>query len=97
MVVVERRDGVVLVCPVGELDLATAPALERVLEALMAEAPAVELDLSGLVFADCAGLRPVRRALHSASFTRLRISGARPHLRRVLELTGLQESPPVLR
>jgi hypothetical protein len=31
-VVVEHIDGSVLVCPVGELHLATAPILERVLE-----------------------------------------------------------------
>jgi anti-anti-sigma regulatory factor len=39
-VVVEHIDGTVLVCPVGELDLATAPILERVLETLVADPPA---------------------------------------------------------
>ena len=39
-VVVEHIDGTVLVCPVGELDLAIAPILERVLETLVADPPA---------------------------------------------------------
>ena len=90
-VVVEHIDGTVLVCPVGELDLATAPILERVLETLVADPPAIELDLSGITFVDCAGLRPIREALQRASpsSTRVRVSGARPMVRRVLELTGL--------
>jgi anti-anti-sigma factor len=97
-VVVEHIDGTVLVCPVGELDLATAPILERVLETLVADPPAIELDLSGITFVDCAGLRPIREALQRAShsLTRVRVSGARPMVRRVLELTGLDvASAPV--
>jgi anti-anti-sigma factor len=91
-VVVEHLDGTVLVCPVGELDLAAAPVLEQVLDTLVGSPPAVELDLSGIVFADCAGLRPIRAAVGRAphSSTRLRVSGARPNVRRVLALTGLQ-------
>jgi anti-sigma B factor antagonist len=97
-VVVEHIDGTVLVCPVGELDLATAPILERVLETLVADPPAIELDLSGITFVDCAGLRPIREALRRASpsSTRVRVSEARPTVRRVLELTGLDvASAPV--
>jgi anti-anti-sigma factor len=92
-VVVEHLDGIVLVCPVGELDLATAPALERVLETLVGGPPVIEVDLSGLTFVDCAGLGPLRRALQVApqSFTQMRLSAARPIVRRVLQLTGLSE------
>jgi anti-sigma B factor antagonist len=90
-VVVEHLDGTVLVCPVGELDLATGPILEQVLETLVGGPPAIELDLTGITFVDCAGLRPIRQALGRAtqSLTQVRISGARPTVRRVLELTGL--------
>ena len=89
-VVVEHLDGTVLVCPVGELDLATAPVLERVLDTLVGRPPTVELDLTGLTFVDCAGLRPIRQVLVRAdSFTRVRVSGACPHVQRVLRMTGL--------
>jgi anti-sigma B factor antagonist len=92
-VVVEHLDGAVLVCPVGELDLATAPVLEQVLETFVGGPPAIDLDLSGLTFVDRAGLRPVRRALQRAprAFTSVRLSSARPNVRRVLERTGLRE------
>ena len=90
-VVVEHLDGTVLVRPVGELDLATAPLLERVLETLVGAPPAIELDLTGLTFVDCAGFRPIRQVLNraSASFTRVRMCGASPQVQRVLRLTGL--------
>jgi anti-sigma B factor antagonist len=92
-VVVEHLDGTALVCPVGELDLATAPVLEQVLETLVGGPLAIDLDLSGLTFVDCAGLRPLRRALQRAprSFTQVRLSAARPNVRRVLESTGLSQ------
>jgi anti-sigma B factor antagonist len=93
-VVVEHQDGRVLVCPVGELDVATAPVLERVLESLVGGPPAIELDLTGLAFVDCAGLRPIHQALGRAphSFTQVRLSGAHRRVQRVLELTGLGEA-----
>jgi len=96
-VVVEHLDGTVLVRPAGELDLATAPVLERVLETLVGSPPTIELDLSGLSFADCGGLRAIRRALRqsSDSCTRVRFSGARPAVQRVLDITGLGQHVPV--
>jgi anti-anti-sigma factor len=92
-VAVEHLGGTVVVCPIGELDLATAPELERVLDRLSTEPFAVELDLSGLTFVDCAGLVPIRTALRDASLLgrRVSLSGARPPVERVLDLTGLHE------
>jgi anti-anti-sigma factor len=93
-VVVEHLDGTVLVCPIGELDLATAPELERVLDGLASEPSTIEIDLSGLTFVDCAGLRPVREALRRGQSLgrHVRLSSARPGVvRRVLELTGLDD------
>ena len=97
-VAVEHLDGTVLVCPIGELDLATAPELERVLERLASEPSAIVLDLSGVTFADCAGLRPVREALcRGGSLGRhVRLSSPRPAVRRVLELAGLDEHPALI-
>ena len=92
-VAVEHLDGTVLVCPIGELDLETASTLERVLERLICGPLALEIDLSGVTFADCAGLRPIRQALRQGSYslTRVRLSGGAPAVQRVLELTGLHE------
>ncbi len=87
---VEHLDGTVLVCPIGELDLASAPELERVLEALITESSAVIVELSGLTFVDCAGLRPIQHAVRQGgSLAQVRLSGASPVVRRVLELCGL--------
>ena len=92
-VAVEHLDGTVVVCPVGELDLATAPELERVLNGLSGDASALLLDLSGLTFVDCAGLGPIREKVREAALLgrQVRMSGARPLVQRVLELTGLRE------
>jgi anti-anti-sigma factor len=92
-VAVEHLDGTVLVCPIGELDLATAPELERVLEGLASGPSTIVMDLSGLTFVDCAGLRPVREALRREQSLgrQVRISNARPAVRRVLEVTGLDD------
>jgi anti-anti-sigma factor len=98
-VVLEHLDGTVLVCPVGELDLATAPVLEEVLDSLVGGPQVIELELSGVTFADCAGLLPIRQALRRAphSLTRMRLSGARPPVQRVLELTGMGDSVTLVR
>jgi stage II sporulation protein AA (anti-sigma F factor antagonist) len=88
-VATEHHDGTVVVRPAGELDLATAPDLERVLGDLLGRHWAVVLDLSEVTFADCAGLRPVRWALAQPYLVSVRTSGIKPHVRRVLELTGL--------
>jgi anti-anti-sigma factor len=88
-VAAEHHNGTVVVRPTGELDLATAPELERVLGDLIGRHWALVVDLSEVTFADCAGLRPIRRALAQPYLVSLRSSGVRPQVRRVLELTGL--------
>jgi anti-anti-sigma factor len=88
-VVVEHLDGTVFVHLTGELDLATAPELEQVLDDVVARhSGAIMLDLSGLTFVDCAGLRPVHRVCSHVS--NVRIVGATPFVHRVLSLTGLE-------
>ena len=88
---VEHLDGRVTIRPSGELDLATAPMLERALDDVIDAGQAVVLDLCGVTFADCAGLEPVRWALHRWPSGRIRIVGARRPVERVLTLTGMQE------
>lgn len=81
------------VAVVGEVDLATAPALrDTLLRALQERDPAVlEVDLTGITFLDCTGvgaLVAVRNtAVHNGC--RLRVTNPQPIVRLVLKLTGL--------
>ena len=89
-VVVERLDGTVLLRPSGELDLATAPELQRVLDGVIGRHAGLAVDLSDVTFADCAGLAPIRRALRAGTHgSTVRLFAARPPVERVLHLTGL--------
>ena len=82
----------VLVRPSGELDVASAPTLWSALAGEVTEGRrAITLDLSRLTFSDCAGLRPIRRALRQGTDVELR--DALPAVRLVLDLTGLGASP----
>jgi anti-sigma B factor antagonist len=94
-VMIEYREGAVLVRPSGELDVMTAPRLEQALAGVPDEHTVVLVDLSGVVFADCAGLRPIRRAVErrSGDAACVRIFGAPPRVERVLSLTGLRSTP----
>ncbi len=91
-VTIEHRGGTVLVRPSGELDLMTAPRLEQALVGVLEEHRAVLVDLSGVPFADCAGLRPIRRAMEGGTSNAaiVRMVGARPKVERVLRLTGFR-------
>jgi anti-anti-sigma factor len=50
-------DRTVVVRPVGDLDMLTAPALRQQLDGFLAENASVVIDLSGVTFVDSAGLR----------------------------------------
>jgi anti-anti-sigma factor len=87
---VEHLDGTVLVCPIGELDSRPPLSCSEVLDAVIGGSSVVIVELSGLTFVDCAGLRPVRRALREGgSLAQVRLSGARPFVQRVLHEAGL--------
>lgn len=86
-VMIDHREGTVVVRPSGELDVMTAPALEHALAGVLGQHERVRIDLSGVVFADCAGLRPIRRAVERSS---VRVFGATPRVERVLRLTGFR-------
>ncbi|HKG51689.1 MAG TPA: STAS domain-containing protein [Actinomycetales bacterium] len=78
----------------GELDLATEGALAAIVDGLLTTAaPLVRLDLTGVTFCDARGLSAIlaarRRLL--ASHRGVRFSGAGRFLRRLLQLTHLDE------
>jgi anti-anti-sigma factor len=71
----------------GELDLATAPELDAVLNGAVAGAPETILDLAELAFVDMAGMRPVRDA--AARGRRVVVRHATRQARFLLEASGL--------
>jgi anti-sigma B factor antagonist len=94
---VEREPGRIRVRPVGELDLATVPALEQELARVRDSATrCVVLDLRGLTFMDSTGLSLALRWSLEASrdgfdFSLVRGEGA---VRRLFELTGMDGRLP---
>uniref|UniRef100_UPI003F496AF3 STAS domain-containing protein n=1 Tax=Streptomyces sp. CA-141956 TaxID=3240051 RepID=UPI003F496AF3 len=85
----------------GELDIATAPLVDRTVTAVLAGRPdTVHLDLAGLGFCDMTGLHALRRLtdrIH-ATGTALHLAGMHPRLHYTLTLLqGLSPwTPPVL-
>lgn len=94
--VVPERD-VVRVRPVGSLDMATVPVLERRLEELLkAGFRRLIVDLSGLSFMDSSGLRLALKWHAAAQNDGFEIGFAPgpPSVQRVFELTGTTEHVP---
>jgi anti-anti-sigma factor len=78
----------------GELDLYASPRLTSTVDELLESSPAViEIDASGLTFADSAGLRAflVSRKDAEAAGVELRVTKVSEPLDRVLEMTGLRD------
>ena len=90
----ERRGGASVVIPTGELDLATAPALEAALSRAFEEgSDRVVLDLRELEFIDSSGLRTLLTARRRAEQSRARFSLVAGHrsLERTLEIAGVHK------
>jgi anti-anti-sigma factor len=74
----------------GELDIASAPVLERTLREPRLQTHLVVLDLRELVFMDCSGVRAIINASTRARDAghRLVLVNGSPKIRLVFELTG---------
>ena len=86
---------------VGELDIATAPALESaLLRALESGAASILVDLEGMSFIDSMGMRVLlwaaRECREDGKRDRLSIDCAPGRVRRTLELCDLQRSLPIV-
>ncbi|MDQ3403307.1 MAG: STAS domain-containing protein [Actinomycetota bacterium] len=90
----EGTDSVVI-SVVGEVDLATAPRLERSLDEALGRSGVTEVkvDLSQVEFMDSAGLRVLVAALRKAKDNGQSLILHRPHdrVRRIIEITGLSD------
>jgi anti-sigma B factor antagonist len=93
---VERAGNVHRVIPSGELDLATAPILERELDALPPEAEVVVVvDLTELSFMDSTGLHLLLKLNHQLP-ERLRVINGSPAVERILNVSGVRSQLPII-
>lgn len=91
------RHGVYVVAPYGELDLATAPDLQRAMDrAEASDAREIVLDLSHLSFLDSTGLRLVIHAdaRSRSDGNRLRLLRGSESVQRLFVLCGLADRLP---
>lgn len=95
-IAVEHREGVVVVRPKGDLDLATTPLLDEILGELAGRGASAVLDLEDTEFIDSTGLQAILRA-HAESqrdgFGLTMLPGP-PPVMRVFELAGVADRLP---
>jgi anti-anti-sigma factor len=80
---------------VGELDMATAPALEKALHERVGRGAPILLDLSSLTFIDGAGLSAVLSPLRDVNCGGIVLRGARRNVQRVFDIADLAAMPGV--
>ena len=92
-VITTSCDGHVVVALCGELDVTGAAEAEAAIAALVARGQYLVIDMSALVFLDCAALGALRRVRGLARRGQHHITAAAPQplVRRLLALTGSHE------
>jgi anti-anti-sigma factor len=92
----EQDGDTVVVLVEGELDMNTAPRLERELEAPLADpGSALLIDLSRCEFIDSTGIALIVRAWQRVdSDGRFALCGVGDQVKRVLDITGLESTIP---
>jgi anti-anti-sigma factor len=94
----EQQDGVFVIAVEGELDMNTAMDLERELEGPLDDGQSsLLIDLSHCEFIDSTGIALIVRAwqaLDGDDSGRLALCGIGHQVKRVLDITGLEETIP---
>lgn len=91
-VAVRHVSNAVILTVAGEIDMTTAPALERAVRQSLAQHPAtLVIDLSGAQFFSSAGIAVLVLAHRQSNATALRVVAADRVVLRPLELTGLAD------
>jgi anti-sigma B factor antagonist len=89
------QEGVSVLRLSGELDLATVADIQRSVDAISGQAPEhLVVDLSGVTFMDSSGIALLLQIAATRPRTELR--NPTPLIRRVLEMTGLTETLPIV-
>ena len=83
------QDGLPVLSLRGEADVLTAPLLRHALADATERFRVVVLDLSGVTFLDSTALSVLVVARRGLT---IRITGLRPHVRKVFDVTGLSDS-----
>lgn len=80
----------------GEIDMASAPALEEALLVALADGRPVTVDMKDVTFIDSSGLKViVSAAAESTAPAPLTLKDPSPAVRRVLELFGMEQLPHI--
>jgi anti-anti-sigma factor len=85
--------------PVGELDIATVAMLEAEFDAACTEDDGetiIVLDLRRLEFIDSTGIHLLLRMAQRCTDDQLRVIGGSPVVERLLEITGIGDSLPII-
>jgi anti-sigma B factor antagonist len=91
----EQQDGVFVVAVEGELDMSTATDLERELEGPLQAAQSLLIDLSRCEFIDSTGIALIVRSWQALDGNgRFALCGIGQQVKRVLDITGLEETIP---
>ena len=92
-VAVKAVEGVVQVELVGELDVATAPELQRRVDEIVGADGDVRADCAELTFADSSGLDTLIRLAKAlrAQQRRLVLTNVRPMVRRAMDVLQIEE------
>lgn len=91
--------GVRRLTPIGELDLATAPLLERAFDVVFRDGDAemIVVDLTELSFMDSTGIHLLIRMHRAcADADRLRVINGSRAVERVMDLTGVRAHLPII-
>jgi anti-anti-sigma factor len=94
-----REGGVVRLTPVGELDLATVPLLERACDEVLGDETAemIVVDLTELGFMDSTGLHLLLRTAEACrDADRLRVVNGSSAVVRVLDVSGVRGLLPII-
>ncbi len=97
--VASQRDGQIhRLTPVGELDIATTPMLVHAFEeATQGDAAKIVVDLTQLAFMDSTAIHLLLQWSDAcADSDRLRIVNGSPAVVRILDITGVRESLPII-